>query len=74
MALLPAALWPLLSAGISGGAGVTYAILATTLTLWQLTIAVRFLAERSDWSARRLLRASLLYLPLMLIIFLFLPR
>jgi protoheme IX farnesyltransferase len=38
------------------------------LGLWQLSCAVRFLGDRSDGTARRLLRASLLYLPLQFIL------
>jgi protoheme IX farnesyltransferase len=45
-----------------------YLVSTLLLGLWQLSCAVRFLDHRSDVTARRLLRASLLYLPLQFIL------
>ena len=45
-----------------------YVIATLILGIAQLNCAVRFLKERTDFRARRLLRASLLYLPLQLIL------
>ncbi len=49
-----------------GLAGARYAVGATVLGLLLVAAAVRFRARRDDASARLLLRASLLYLPLLL--------
>ncbi|MEN1681966.1 MAG: heme o synthase [Planctomycetota bacterium] len=59
--LAPAALYP--AAIIGGDGSVTYACLAVLLAVLQLVYAVAFYRNRTDLTARRLLRASLLYLP-----------
>jgi protoheme IX farnesyltransferase len=74
MALLPVSLWPVLEFGLAEPASIAYLALATGLGLWQLRIAFRFLIARNDRNARQLLHASLIYLPLMLFLFTFLPR
>ena len=74
LALLPVSLWPPDADGTDAADSMAYLGLASLLGAWQLLIAIRFLASRNDRSARRLLRASLIYLPLMLLIFTFLPR
>jgi protoheme IX farnesyltransferase len=63
-ALLPVSLLPSLYA--PGWGSVVYALVATTLGLGQLVCAIRFARDRQDSSARRLLWASLIYLPLVL--------
>ncbi len=45
-----------------------YVIISTGSGIGQLICAVRFFRDRSDFRARRLLRASLLYLPIQLIL------
>ncbi len=63
-ALVPVSLVPVLS--VPGWGTLAYAITATCLGLAQLACAIAFAWQRDDPSARRLLRASLLYLPLLL--------
>jgi len=58
--LAPAALLP----GIAlGGGSIAYATLVVVFALLQFAVAVAFYIKRNDSTARRLLRASLLYLP-----------
>lgn len=61
--LLPATLLPVQDTTFSA---VPYMALVTLINLMLLVVAGRFLWGRHDRSARRLLRASLLYLPLWL--------
>lgn len=58
--LLPAAMLPVVNTPFSA---LTYQLLASVLTLLLLAASLLFLRSRNDQSARRLLRASLLYLP-----------
>jgi protoheme IX farnesyltransferase len=74
LALLPVSLWPLIDTGLTRPAAVAYLGLATVLGVCQLAIAIRYFASRNDRSARQLLRASLIYLPSMLLMFMFLPH
>lgn len=69
--LLPVSLVPVL--GSVGIGAELYAILAVVLGMCYLTCAILFARERSDLSARRLLRMSLVYLPLLLSLLVFLP-
>ena len=69
LALLPAALMP----SAIGLAGPYYFVGALALGLFYLTNAVRFWTDVSDSSARRLLRASIIYLPLILLLLLLNP-
>jgi protoheme IX farnesyltransferase len=65
LALLPVSLLTaLLTAGRSHG---WYLAVALLLGLAQLACAVLFLRNRSEQNARRLLRATLLYLPALLL-------
>ena len=74
LALLPVSIWPAIEMGLTRPTSVAYLVLVTTLSVWQLWIAIRFLASRNDRTARRLLRASLIYLRSMLLIFALLLR
>lgn len=68
--LIPSALWP---AAALGGS-LVYALGVVALSLWQLAVAIRFYRDRNDQTARKLLRASLIYLPVwMLLLSLCLP-
>ncbi|MCR9115606.1 MAG: heme o synthase [bacterium] len=69
LALLPVSFIPLLQAP---GASV-YMAIALALGVFQLACAWRFLICRDDVSARRLLRASLIYLPAILLVYLAAP-
>lgn len=70
--LAPASLLP--GAAIGGEGSVAYACLVVLLAALQLGVAIRFYRNRSDATARRLLRASLIYLPVwMLTLVLCLP-
>ncbi|WP_165222832.1 heme o synthase [Aquisphaera insulae] len=69
LALVPASLLPT----IIGLAGDFYFVGALVLSLVYLAAAVRFLREISDANARRLLRMSFLYLPLVLLFLLLNP-
>jgi len=51
---------------VLGGFTVTYALLATALGLYQALAAWRFQQELTDLAARQLLKASIIYLPLLL--------
>ena len=59
--LAPASLYP--AAVINGDGSVTYACIAVLLAVLQLIYAVAFYRNRTDRTAKRLLRVSLLYLP-----------
>ncbi|MEX2168819.1 MAG: heme o synthase [Pirellulales bacterium] len=61
LALLPISLVPALAP--HSGSPLVYCVWAVILGLLQLATASMFLAARNDQSARRLLRASLVYLP-----------
>ncbi len=69
LALLPAALMP----SAIGLAGPYYFVGALAMGLFYLNYAVKFWAEVSDTSARRLLRASIVYLPAILLLLLLNP-
>lgn len=69
--LLPVSLIPAMY-GPAPGAGL-YAALALVLGIGQLVTAVLFFANRTDQTARLLLRASLIYLPLLLGLLLLIP-
>ena len=62
LALLPVGMLPTLI-GLTGG---VYLVLSTVLALGFLWIAARFVHDRSATAARRLLTASLVYLPALL--------
>jgi heme O synthase-like polyprenyltransferase len=64
LALLPVALLP----AVIGPAGPLYCIGALALNLGQLWYAVAFLRRRSDRTARTLFRATLVYLPVLLLL------
>ena len=51
---------------LQGSGAFAYAVAAVILGVGQLACAVAFAWKRDDVSARRLLRASLIYLPLLL--------
>lgn len=63
LALLPLSLLP----AMTGLAGPLYFLWATALTLGQLFCAAAFLLRRNDQTARALFRASLIYLPALLL-------
>ena len=69
LALIPAGLLP----AVVGLAGPLYFAGALALGLFYLVYAVRFWSEVSDPSARRLLRASFVYLPAILLLLLLNP-
>jgi protoheme IX farnesyltransferase len=69
LALVPAGLLPS-TIGLAGG---WYFVGALTLGLYYLAVSVAFWTAVSDRSARRLLRASIIYLPLMLALLLLNP-
>jgi protoheme IX farnesyltransferase len=62
--LIPVSLVPVLS--LQGTGALAYAVAAVILGLAQLACALAFAWQRNDVSARRLLRASLVYLPVLL--------
>ncbi len=64
LALLPAALLP----SAMGLAGPVYFAGALVLSLYYLAASVKFWADVTDASARKLMRASFLYLPLLLLL------
>jgi protoheme IX farnesyltransferase len=69
LALVPVSIIPAL---FSPGFGAAmYAVVALVLGLGQLALAIQFCAWRSSSSARRLLRASLIYLPAVLLLLTF---
>lgn len=70
-ALIPVSLIPVVN--LPGWGVVCYAVLALTLGGGQLLCAIDFLRKHNERSARRLLRASLVYLPLLLIMMLLVP-
>jgi protoheme IX farnesyltransferase len=63
LALLPVSLLP----AVIGSAGPLYFIGALALNLGQLCCAVAFLRRRNDRTARALFRATLIYLPVLLL-------
>lgn len=69
--LIPVSLVPVLS--LPGSGALAYAACAVALGLGQLACAVAFAWQRDDVSARRLLRASLIYLPVLLACLVALP-
>jgi protoheme IX farnesyltransferase len=62
--LIPISLVPVLS--LQGSGAFAYAVAAVVLGAGQLACAIAFAWKRDDVTARRLLRASLIYLPLLL--------
>lgn len=71
VALLPVSLLPALH-GPAPGAGL-FAALALILGIGQLVCAIMFFALRTEQSARLLLRASLVYLPALFALLMFVP-
>ena len=65
-ALIPVSLFPVLFD--PGFGSVVYLIVAVLLGLGQLALSVDFFRRREEKTARRLLRASLVYLPAMLLL------
>ena len=63
-ALIPVSAIPVLSA--PGWGGPLYLVIVTLLGLAQLLVAILFLAQMNREAARRLLRMSLIYLPILL--------
>lgn len=59
--LAPAALLP--AVAINGGGSTLYASASVLFAILQFVVAFRFYRQRNDRTAKRLLRASLLYLP-----------
>ena len=57
----------------SGFGATLYIVAAFVLGIGQLACAALFLVNTSDRSARRLLRASLIYLPLLLALLVLIP-
>lgn len=70
--MIPASLWPVLATGSSGFSkgvlGPVYAAAALLLGAWFAWKALRFVRERSDASARGVFIASVIYLPLLLMV------
>lgn len=64
LALIPTGLMPVLV----GGAGWVYGIGSTLLAIYFLRSAISFARRRDDASAKKAMRASLLYLPLVLLL------
>jgi protoheme IX farnesyltransferase len=71
MALVPVSVVPALFAPGPGAAA--YSVIALILGLGQLALAIQFCAWRSVASARNLLRASLVYLPTVLLLLVLVP-
>jgi protoheme IX farnesyltransferase len=71
LALVPVSLLPVVS--LPGAGALAYGSAAVALGLGQLATAVLFARNPTDVSARRLLKASLLYLPTLLACLVFLP-
>lgn len=71
LALLPVSLVPVLSA--PGAGSLLYGLAAIALGLWQWLRAARFWYRAETASARRLLRASLVYLPLLMGLLMLVP-
>ena len=71
LVLIPVSVVPVLS--VPGLGGFLYAIVACLLGFSQLCCAAAFFARRVDRSARRLLWASLIYLPALLLLLTIVP-
>ena len=71
LALAPVSITPAVFTPTAGA--IAYMAAALLLAVLQLACAAMFLRERTDESARLLLRASLIYLPLLLVCFMFIP-
>ena len=71
LALVPVSILPVLAS--PGNGSVLYAVLAVALGLAQLALAVAFWKAATDWTARLLLRASLVYLPTLLVMLMLVP-
>ncbi|MFO0956255.1 MAG: heme o synthase [Isosphaeraceae bacterium] len=69
LALIPVALMPV----TIGLAGTVYLIAVSALSIFYLACAMRFWADVSDATARRLLRASIVHLPATLLLLLLNP-
>ena len=65
-ALIPVSLFPILS--VPGFGSVIYLLVAVLLGSGQLALSVSFFRNRDEKTARRLLRASLIYLPAILLL------
>jgi protoheme IX farnesyltransferase len=70
-ALIPASLLPALLAPAQGA--VLFLIASSLLGLAQFAIACQFCLRRDDVTARRLLRASLIYLPSWFLLLMLIP-
>jgi len=70
-ALIPVSLFPILS--VPGFGSVIYLLVAVLLGLGQLALSVSFFRSRDEKTARRLLRASLIYLPAILLLWVLHP-
>ena len=71
LALLPVSLVPVLAT--PGGGAWLYGMLVVVMGIAQATCAVAFSLALDRMTARRLLRASLLYLPALLLLLMFVP-
>ena len=71
LALIPVSIVPVLAT--PGVGSVLYFALAGVLGFGQLLIAAWFWRQPGDWSARMLLRASLVYLPTVLVTLMLAP-
>ena len=71
LVLIPVSLVPVLN--VPGLGGIVYAAAATLLGAAQLGLAIAFLVRRDELAARRLLRASLIYLPSLLLLLTLVP-
>ena len=71
LALVPVSIVPVLAAPSLGG--VLFTLCAIVLGMGQLAFAVFFLRQATDVSARLLLRASLVYLPTLLVTLMLVP-
>ncbi len=69
LALLPTSLIPVWL----GPRQPLIAVIVTTLSLWYFVLSIRFLASRNEQSALQLMRASLAYLPLVLLCYALIP-
>lgn len=71
LVLIPVSVVPVLN--VPGLGGFVYAIAACVLGFLQLTCAVAFFARQRELTARRLLWASLIYLPSLLLLLMIVP-
>jgi protoheme IX farnesyltransferase len=69
MALLPVSMAP----GLTTSMALFYVVAVVALGVGQLICSIQFLLHKDETSARRLLRASLIYLPALLVLLILLP-